>query len=53
MGKLVSKNAAIDELLKLVVQEMHQVCVECNRVFDMYDEQDAAEFYYGHDCESN
>jgi hypothetical protein len=28
-------------------------CVECERVFDLTDEQDASEFYYGHDCESN
>ena len=26
-------------------------CPECNRVFDLQDEDDAAEFYYGHDCE--
>lgn len=26
-------------------------CVECRRVFDLYNENDAAEWYYGHDCE--
>jgi hypothetical protein len=26
-------------------------CEECNRVFDLLDEEDAEEFYYGHDCE--
>ena len=26
-------------------------CVECNRSFDMSDEDDAAEWSYGHDCE--
>jgi hypothetical protein len=26
-------------------------CQECERVFDLMDEQDASEFYYGHDCE--
>lgn len=26
-------------------------CVECGRVFDLLDEVDAGEFYYGHDCE--
>ena len=26
-------------------------CVECNRVFDLTNEEDAGEFYYGHDCE--
>lgn len=27
-------------------------CVECGRVFDLSNELDAEEFYYGHDCES-
>lgn len=26
-------------------------CPECHRVFDLLDEDDAGEFYYGHDCE--
>ena len=26
-------------------------CVECRRVFDLLDEDQAGEFYYGHDCE--
>jgi len=26
-------------------------CLECHRVFDLMDETDAQEFYYGHDCE--
>lgn len=26
-------------------------CVECSRVFDMFDETDAEEWHYGHDCE--
>lgn len=26
-------------------------CPECNRVFDLLDEEEASEFYYGHDCE--
>lgn len=26
-------------------------CPECNRVFDLTNEEDAGEFYYGHDCE--
>lgn len=32
---------------------MFERCVECNRRFDMFDESDAAEFYFGHDCEAN
>jgi hypothetical protein len=27
-------------------------CGECKRVFDLLNEDDASEFYYGHDCES-
>lgn len=26
-------------------------CVECGRVFDLLDEDEASEFYGGHDCE--
>ena len=26
-------------------------CVECERVFDLTDEEQAGEWYYGHDCE--
>lgn len=26
-------------------------CGECGRVFDLLDEDDAGEWYYGHDCE--
>jgi len=33
------------------IQTMNQ-CVECGRVFDLTNEQDAAEAVYGHDCES-
>jgi len=27
-------------------------CVECGRMFDLLDEIDAGEWYYGHDCEA-
>lgn len=26
-------------------------CEECGRAFDLDDEEQAKEFYYGHDCE--
>jgi len=26
-------------------------CIECNRVFNLYDVDDAEEWYAGHDCE--
>jgi hypothetical protein len=26
-------------------------CEECERVFDLYKEDDAQEWFYGHDCE--
>jgi hypothetical protein len=28
-------------------------CLECGRVFDLLDEDDVGEWYYGHDCESD
>ena len=30
---------------------MKAKCPECGRVFDLLDEDDASEWYYGHDCE--
>lgn len=27
-------------------------CQECGRVFDLMDETDAGEWFYGHDCEA-
>ncbi len=26
-------------------------CVECGQVFDRLDEEEASDFYFGHDCE--
>lgn len=26
-------------------------CIECNRLFDLSDQTDALEWYFGHDCE--
>jgi hypothetical protein len=26
-------------------------CRECGQVFDLFDAEQAEEFYYGHDCE--
>lgn len=28
-----------------------RTCRECHRKFDLLDEDDAAEWHYGHDCE--
>jgi hypothetical protein len=28
-----------------------KVCDECGRVFDMLDEDESQEWFYGHDCE--
>lgn len=30
---------------------MYRTCPECERRFDLTDEDDAEEFAYGHDCE--
>ena len=27
-------------------------CVECERVFDLMNDADAKQFFYGHDCEA-
>jgi hypothetical protein len=28
------------------------ICKECSRRFDLFNEDEAAEWYFGHDCES-
>ena len=35
------------------IMETKVVCVECDRVFDMFIETDAEEWFYGHDCEGS
>lgn len=35
--------------MKLYIYEQ---CEECNRSFDLTDENDANEWFYGHDCEN-
>lgn len=39
-------------LEEIAKKQQHPKCPECGRVFDLMDEDDAAEFYYGHDCEA-
>ena len=34
-----------------VLFRQHRTCVECGRKFDLLDEIDNDEWYYGHDCE--
>ena len=31
---------------------MFQKCGECERRFDLFNEDDAAEWFFGHDCEA-
>lgn len=30
---------------------MGATCVECGRVFDLMDEEQSGEWFFGHDCE--
>ena len=40
-----------DKLTKGWEKIMTKTCGECQRVFDLFDETDAEEWEYGHDCE--
>ena len=40
---------AARQALKIIT--MPRKCSECERVFDLFDETDNAEWAYGHDCE--
>lgn len=33
------------------LKQITRRCVECGRVFDLWDDTDAEEWAYGHDCE--
>jgi hypothetical protein len=37
--------------LDLVSVTSKVTCAECGRLFDLTDEEQASEWYYGHDCE--
>jgi len=39
------------DMMRMIVEQSNRVCIECSRVFDMYNEEDAEEWAYGHDCE--
>ena len=39
------------DIMRMIVEQSNRVCIECSRVFDMFDETDAEEWAYGHDCE--
>jgi hypothetical protein len=36
----------------LTEDDVFRTCVECNRIFDLFNEVDVEEYYYGHDCET-
>lgn len=41
-----------DNTLEQIARQQQRVqCPECERVFDLMDEDDANEWFYGHDCE--
>lgn len=52
-GSLCSKCQALaDKEMSTRKQGTTRTCSECKRVFDMLDDVDVMEWYYGHDCES-
>ena len=41
----------ITDIVTLMEIETMTQCVECGRVFDLTDEVQANNYYYGHECE--
>lgn len=35
-----------------MLRQRHARCPECGRTFDLLDDTDAGEWFYGHDCEA-
>ena len=54
-GGRVIPYADLGAAVRLALSEVTTIrrCAECGRVFDLFDEIDAAEWAYGHDCEVN
>jgi hypothetical protein len=48
----MNREKKMNDIMKMVFQEMNQICIECGRKFDMFDEEQASEWYAGHDCEA-
>lgn len=48
-----SMGVKVDEDAEGLSLPKNQTCNECGRVFDLYNETDAEEWEYGHDCEVN
>ena len=39
-------------MLRVIDNKSHlAACFECKRIFDLLNEEEANEYYYGHDCE--
>ena len=43
--------SGIETLAETVALQSYALCTDCRRVFDLLDEEQSAEWYYGHDCE--
>ena len=41
----------LDDHFVIIPVGFKRTCPECGRIFDLADENDADEFYNGHDCE--
>jgi hypothetical protein len=41
------------ENLPLILERDIRICLECSRVFNLYNREEAEEWFYGHDCEAD
>ena len=41
----------MSDIMRIVLEQSNQICIECGRKFDMLDEEQASEWHAGHDCE--
>ncbi len=49
---IIEQSGGRIELIDATPRFKNPRCPECDRVFDLLDETDAAEWAYGHDCEA-
>jgi hypothetical protein len=52
VGRPQVKEATTSRIKEVLASHENVICLECLRLFDLLNEQEANEWFYGHDCET-
>lgn len=47
----LGRNTFAEQLPRIIERDI-RICPECTRVFNLFNVNDAEEWFYGHDCET-